>query len=99
MLNSFFVQLGILVLYLSFAECIILFNEIPNQMSIPGIYYDFITTVDRCKQECVNSVTFCAAMDFFDGKCFMHEKGDFENRKVVKRTGATQYIAKPCKYR
>ena len=67
-------------------------------MSIGGIEYTH-TTVDKCKQECVESFEYCAAVDFVDGHCFMHEKDDFEYRTLTKRKGATQYIAKPCKDR
>ena len=68
-------------------------------MSIGGIEYTDITTVDRCKQKCVYLFDYCAAVDFVDRLCFFHDKDDFNDGKVVKRTGATQYIAKPCKDR
>ena len=68
-------------------------------MSTGGIEYTGITTVDTCKQECMDSLDYCAAVDFFDKQCFFHDKDDFNDRKVVKRTGATQYRAKPCKDR
>ena len=68
-------------------------------MSTGGTEYTEITTVDKCKQECMDSFEYCAAVDFVERQCFFHEKEDFEDRKVVKRVGATQYIAKPCKDR
>ena len=76
-----------------------MFEEFPNQMSTGGIEYKYISTVDKCKQECMDSIEYCAAVDFFDGQCVIHEKDDFNVEKVVKRTGGSQYIAKPCKDR
>lgn len=99
MLNSFFVQLFRLVRYLSFAECIIVFREIRGVMKLGGVEYTEVTTVEKCKQECVESFEYCGAVDFVDGKCFMHEKDNFEAKEAVRRTGSTQYVAKPCKDR
>ena len=85
--------------WLSTAECVGVFEEIPNQMSTGGIEYTDINTVDECKQECMDSFEYCAAVDFVGERCFFHEKEDFNDGKVVKKTGATQYLAKPCKDR
>ena len=57
-----------------------------------------LITVDACIHECMNTFQSCAAVDFFEGKCYMHDKNSFKHAKMDKeKKGATQYLAKPCK--
>lgn len=55
-----------------------------------------LTTVDACIHECMDKIQSCAAVDFFQGQCYIHDKNSF-NHATMEKKGAMQYLAKPCK--
>jgi len=80
----------------SFAECLGVFEEVPNKMAAGGLEQPDLTTVDACKQRCIDSVQHCAAVDLFEGKCFFHDRESFKHAKVENKIGAMHYLLKAC---
>jgi len=84
------------VRFLSFAACTSAFEEVRNQIAAGGQERPSLTTPDACKQGCIEMFPHCVAIDFFDRKCFIHDKESFKHANLENKNGATQYLVKPC---
>ena len=53
-------------------------------------------TVTLCKEACMDEVDDCAAIDFFNGKCFIHYKDNYDGTHLKPVKGAMHYYVVPC---
>ena len=53
-------------------------------------------TVKLCKETCMEAENNCAAIDFFNGKCFVHFRDLYDDTNLKPMKGAMHYYVVSC---
>ena len=85
-----------LLSHVPFSVCIGKFKKIPDMMHLHGHERQDITTSLGCEEACMELAGYCAAADFRDGKCFIHDKNNYSVKGLIPSEGSMHFNLLAC---